>query len=46
MSESCREIIDCGFSELVAKRDVIGGTLSLKRKARSKVSMYPNFVAV
>jgi hypothetical protein len=46
ISEFCTEVTGCGFSGLAEKCDKIAGTPRLKRKARSKMSTYPNFVAV
>jgi hypothetical protein len=46
ISEFCIEVAGCGFCGLVAKYDEFVRKLRLKRKARSKMSAYPNFVAV
>jgi len=43
ISEFCIKVPGCGFSGLDAKCDEFGGK---QRKARSKMSTYPNFVAV
>jgi len=46
ISEFCIEVTGCGFCGLDARCDEFGRKLRLKRKVRSKMSMYPNFVAV
>jgi len=46
ISEFCIEVTGCGLCGLDAKCDALGRKLRLKRKARSEMSTYPNFVAV
>jgi len=46
ISEFFIEVTGCRFCGLDSKCDEFEGKLRLKRKARSKMSRYPNFVAV
>ena len=47
ISEFCIEVTGCGYCGLVGKCNEFGTKLfAFERKARSKMSTYPNFVVV